>query len=394
MCNPDRIRTSISLVLAALVATACVLSARPALAYPWPLPARTITPLPPIPTGTAVVARDGGAAFRFGGEVVFTFGDTALSRPNSAGTQWIVNSMYHTRDLDASNGIGSGFNYRTFGLPPLQWIPYTRAESDQNVAWARETANDPNVKLRLYGLWPTAGMSIGGSQYVWFGKVIETAGGGIEPVGMGFAQVTSLGATPTRIAHRPGSPDGEPEILFTADEGGFGNAVAVSGNLVWAFWGSTEAWDWGNVRLAFARTDDGPDADALPDCFLRSNWHLYDADAPFGATQDPAQATILFTDGAQGSVEWNAYLNAWVYTYLGIFSNKVRIRLADQPWGPWSDPVDVLDAALGSQGELPYFAKAQKALEQENGRTLYITYSVGGAIGTGSGVNLVKLRFQ
>lgn len=386
-------RSSIPAFVAALLALTCLSPGQRAFAYPWPLPARTVTPLAPIPTGTAVVARDGGAGFRFGSEAVFTFGDTALSRANSAGSQWVVNSMYHTRDFDASNGISGGFNYRTSGFPPLQWIPYTSAESDRNRAWARDTANT-GAPLRLVGLWPTAGMTIGGEQYVWFDKVIETDGGGIEPVGMGFARVTSVTATATRITHRPGSADGEPEILFPQTDGGFGNAVAVSGNLVFAFWGSTKAWDWGNVRLAFARTDDGPDADALPDCFLRSNWYLYDADAPFGATQDPQQATILFTDGAQGSVEWNPHLNAWVYAYLGIFSNKVRIRLADQPWGPWSEPVDVYDAALGSQGELPYFAKAQKMLEQENGRTMYITYSVGGAIGTGSGVSLVKLRFQ
>ena len=50
------------------------------------------------------------------------------------------------------------------------------------------------------------------------------------------------------------------------------------------------------------------------------------------------------------------------------------MRLADQPWGPWSEPVDVADGVLGAQGEKPYFAKAQKMLEQENGRTMYVTY--------------------
>ncbi|HMI94601.1 MAG TPA: DUF4185 domain-containing protein [Polyangiales bacterium] len=364
-----------------------------AQAYRWPLPARTITALPAMPTGTAVVARDGGAGLRFGNEAVFTFGDTALSRPNSTGSQWVVNSMYHTRDLDASNGIAGGYNYRTFGYPALQWLGYTQAEIDQNAVWAQESAQN-HTPLKQVGLWPTSGMRIGNAQYLWFGKVIETAGGGIEGLGAGFVQVTSATAPTTRITHRPEATDGEPEIVFTAEEGGYGNAVAVSGNLVFAYWGSTEAWDWGNVRLAFARTDDGPDADSSPDCFLRSNWWFYDADAPFGATQDAAAATILFADGAQGSVEWNPYLNGWVYTYLGVFSSKVRMRFADQPYGPWSEPVDVIDAKLGSQGELPYFAKAQKILEQENGRTMYVTYSVGGAIGTGSGVNMVKLRFQ
>lgn len=64
---------------------------------------------------------------------------------------------------------------------------------------------------------------------------------------------------------------------------------------------------------------------------------------------DESNAKPLFSSRCVGelSVRWNYYLEKWLMLYNCAFCNTtgVVIRLADNPWGPWSTPKIVFDRA-------------------------------------------------
>src|SRR5262245_39684534 len=72
----------------------------PAGAVPPVPPVPTITLLPDMPKGGGVTARDDGLSVKIGTNCCFLFGDTVLTRPNSVGDTWVVNTMYHTTDTN------------------------------------------------------------------------------------------------------------------------------------------------------------------------------------------------------------------------------------------------------------------------------------------------------
>src|SRR5262245_37064576 len=97
-------------------------------AYPS-FPRVTSTELPDMPKGSGsngVIHRDGGASFRRGSEIAFTFGDTFLS------SGYRVNTMFHSTDLNPDNGITSGYNFRLSSAPPEQFVPWSSEDIAYN----------------------------------------------------------------------------------------------------------------------------------------------------------------------------------------------------------------------------------------------------------------------
>jgi|GEM_PF-623353 len=68
-------------------------------------------------------------------------------------------------------------------------------------------------------------------------------------------------------------------------------------------------------------------------------------------TSDESMAKPLFPTGcaAEISVRWNYYLEKWIMLYNCELCNTrgVIIRLADTPWGPWSEPKIIFDPEDG-----------------------------------------------
>lgn len=57
-------------------------------------------------------------------------------------------------------------------------------------------------------------------------------------------------------------------------------------------------------------------------------------------------AALVTGFGAQVSVVWNDYVQAWCMLDSGFFSTKLTVRTARSVTGPWSQPVQVRGRAL------------------------------------------------
>lgn len=92
---------------------------------------------------------------------------------------------------------------------------------------------------------------------------------------------------------------------------------------------------------------------------------------------------ILFDDRAgEMSVVWNRYLGQWVCTYTRENRAEkphlsIRARVADRPWGAWSEPTKVFDMDwnFGYPCNSVYGGFLHERLMEEDGRVAYLIYS-------------------
>jgi hypothetical protein len=331
--------------LAACLALATALAAgafapRTACASPA-VPPVMIRELPDLPKGDYVLGRDGGGSTSAFGQFVLTHGDTSLSQANEEGKSWINNSMYHTTDVNADDGIGGGCNFRLAGQPAVQWIPTTAAEAARgDRLWPQSPFKDPNTN-KLY--W-------------WFGNV---------GIGSGFAEVTTLTLKCTRIRHRPGQS--EDYLMFLSSEwSSCHNATTTNGFLYVYCEGAYASTYIARAPLA---------SEAFK---TRANWRfLSAADGSIDANwvADPA-AKYNIGMGGLGTIEWNAYLNCWLVTESEWLDDRIGLRTADNPWGPFSPVRWIFTGARRADAAAPYAARAHKTLEKLNGQRQYLSYAI------------------
>lgn len=188
-------------------------------------------------------------------------------------------------------------------------------------------------------------------------------------MGAGFAQITSLTLTATRIQHRPSAPVNpvsglsETYLMFDEFERPFSKMSAVSGGYLYTYY--CDGVDYANMRVARAPM-------ASEGFKNRANWRFYDG-ADFDSA-NYADAAIIVSAGA-GSITWNAHLGQWLYTYMVWCGFDVQMRTAANPYGPWSAPTTIYTSPAPPNGSFNVLCQSHKILEKENGRTLYIAYS-------------------
>ncbi len=334
-------------------------------------PAAIIEPLPNLPKGTAVGGRDDGLSIKIGPYCCFLFGDTMLTKSNSLGDFWVVNTLYHTMDTDGDDGVDGGFNFRTNGSPPLQFIPYTAAEQ------AYKEQHQTTDKF-VPGIWPMGQFysPYDRKQYVTFSKVIERPNQVWLEVGSGLAICPNdpVNDMATRVQSRPGNT--EDYLMWDSNERDWGHMCAVLGDFVYFYY--VEGQNYGALRVARAYLGDGPDAGATLDFLAKTNWQYWSGSG--WATNNPAAAAVLFYSTGVGTIDWNPYLpdgeggnGCYLYSYLSWVSTNICCRASADlvHWSPERILAGVPNIPAGS---FPYFARAHKCLEKESGRILYISY--------------------
>lgn len=97
--------------------------------------------------------------------------------------------------------------------------------------------------------------------------------------------------------------------------------------------------------------------------------------------RDPREAATVMTGMPnEMSVSWNEYLGRYLAVHSLDLSGIIVGRTAPDPWGPWSEPVElwrVVPPRLGYAIPYPhliYAGKEHPELAEDNGRVLSITY--------------------
>jgi hypothetical protein len=333
------------------------------------LPPRASKTLPEMVKGLGVKGRDNAISFKFAipgspSVNVFAFGDTSLDAPNADGQTWVVNTMHVTYDTNMNDGLFYnvfGFDYPAYNERARQWIPLKTPE------------DIPQGGPTLTGLWPHSQLydAANGKQYVVFTKVTENGTPDWVFNGIGMASVSyssSTGLTAQRIDHRPGTSDRW--LLFPSSQIGDDPMTVTDGGWVYMYFVDGKT---GHARVGFSSTALG--AVTVPDFLQPSTWWFYQGGDTWGPNCATTPASVRVTEAEIGSIDYNGYLGAWVYTHCRWATNDIVMRTASSPAGPWSAPVKVASGETGANGMPSYMCRAHKAYEEQNGRIMYVSYS-------------------
>ncbi len=113
----------------------------------------------------------------------------------------------------------------------------------------------------------------------------------------------------------------------------------------------------------------------------------YEYYSKHGWIKQPTDLKLLFDGNANElSVSFNPYLNKYItiYSFAGrVASNgavssgameEIHLRTADDPCGPWSEPVVLYNPRKSMSLDICYAAKEHPELAEENGKIIYLTF--------------------
>jgi hypothetical protein len=337
--------------------------------------ARAVPPAPPAATiytnisvvdrGYGVIGRDDGLSIMIGSNCCFFFGDTVLTQSNSQGSYWVVNTMYHTTNNNGDTGVSGGYNWLSNGTPPLQFIPYTSDETN----WIAT-----NAGKYVYGIWPYGQFYSPGdsNQYITFGKVIEETG--IPGIGTGLAicPTNPINAQATRVLSRPGNA--QPYLLWDESEGDWGDMCCTMSNYVYCYW--INGTNYGTLYVARASLLGNP-----PAFLTKTNWQYWNGTN--WITNNPSAAAYILGGVGDGTIDWNAFLTndsggrgCYLFTCMSWVSDEICTYTSSDLVHWSANTVQYTVPVEWPAGNFPYFGRAVKCMEKNNGQTIYVTWSL------------------
>jgi hypothetical protein len=297
-----------------------------------------------------VCKTDLGTMAELGGKIFFAFGDTfgfSGNRcvPGPGGPDWRSNVLGFTTDHDPSNGIViegwlTGPNGNAVAVTEgAHQPPFTGQNGEQS---------------RI----PTAMVAVGKRLYLHYMSVYGFAQkGGVWLCNYSrFVYSDDGGHSWTEAKHNVDGYGGTFNMLALTHQAGSGNE---QGRYVYVL--GTPCGRFGGARVARVPADKMLEPEA---------WEYYTGNG-WSAEQNDA-AEVIKPPVGEASILWDAGLKRWLYTYLNEDNDSLELRLAPNPWGPWSKPYTLTTAehypALYGAFMTPSFLK-------DNGRTLYFVMS-------------------
>jgi hypothetical protein len=344
-------------LLALAPAPAFAASAAP----PLPL-VQSVTPLGLVHQNPVVNARDNAQSAWFKGKSIWTFGDTSMTVPGARDKFWDNNSLSWTTNRDASAGITLDHDLVDATGAPREFLPYTAAEARYNYTHdkAHCTAKPCGAEVALWAQQVVPDEAR--NRLLLFYIEIQRINGQPDwtTLGSGIAVMTPDGKV-TRPVQNPGSS--RPQLLWDNADGGYIWGSVVVADMLYAY---QCVPNWVVMECNVGRV---PLANAL----VKSQWRYYAADGSWSANE--ADAVKLFEGGAAGnSIFYNAYLGTYMAIYAQPFTDDIMYRVADNPWGPWSDAGLLFTGQPGWNGTNNYAAFAHPEFSTGDGQVQYITY--------------------
>ncbi|WP_216094164.1 DUF4185 domain-containing protein [Jiangella alba] len=299
----------------------------------------------------AVAGTDLGSMVNVGDRTYFAFGDTFGERdPESYGGQggfWRSNVMAFSTDEDPSDGIAFD-----------GWITDEVGLAAEIVPGLHEPDGTGEVTKI-----PTYGFAVDGAMYLYFMSVHHWGDPGEWDVNYSaLAKSTDDGQTWEVLDAPRWPPDSNFIQVATAH-------VAEDGVDHVYFW-AIPAGRFGGVQLMKVPADQESVEDASSYRYFTGT----DTEGRPAWSDDMSQAATI-VDGTVGelSVMFNEYLDRWIMTYSDAGNAYVREGLT--PWGPWGEPIELLNGAEHPGLYSPYL---NPRYVEDGGRTVYFTLSLWG----------------
>lgn len=311
-----------------------------------------VVPRPPGHGG-----RDVGFSAVLQGRSVWIFGDTFLPAVADDGLRWRSSSWSWTSDLAGEDGI-QGFEHAlgADGMA-LQLLPHTVEEARYN-------------RLREGGEYCAAKSDCGSRQTPWPGAIVADPAGKraviyylnvrTGPHGpWDFYSVSGSVATwtdPDRPATRVEPP------LFSGEEPDWGAAaVLVDGDIhVYACEFDGERNPCLLARVPFGAAEE------------RDQYRFWAGGGEW--SRDWRAAIPIFDGGSLFSVHYSEYLGKYVAFYLAGIDSVFRLRTAEAPQGPWSEPEE-FGMGRPAAEHWNYALSAHPEYSREDGRVEVLSYT-------------------
>lgn len=320
--------------------------------------------LGPVSTSSTIRGRDGGYSAVWGNRSIWVFGDTFINVEAEDGSTFLSNTWSWTTDLDASDSLQELTERRdTVGAPALFFRPTTTEHAFNQRHLSNNCQAEPCGAR--WALWPGALVydSTQNRMLAFYQKIYAEPGSfNFRGVGYGIALWEDFDSPVTRPVIDASAE--HPTLLFQADEPAFGSATFMADDLLYVYGCKQEGFDKPCYlgRVSPARILD------------RSTWSYYQGPQQWTATL--SEAIPLFSGNDIISISYNAYLEHYLAVYSRPLGRTVVARTATTPEGPWSPEVPLFEAEAPTN-ELGwiYDALAHAEYQQENGQTIYISYS-------------------
>lgn len=334
---------------------------------PAELVIRAVRDLGVIPVNPMILKRDCGFSAIFQQRLAFIFGDTLLESPNAEDCCFPSNSWSFTYDLDVGDGIAGLVETVDAVGAPLELFPLTQQEKDYNASHAGECCEIEPCTAH-WDIWPGTIVVDDARDvaYVFYRKV-HVEDGLFKFIHIGHS--VAVWKKVTEVTERPvfNYVDSYPTLMFSEEGPGFGSASLVMGDVVYVY-GCELGEDKLSKPCHLARV---PIADILD----RSAWSFYSGAGNW--SPEILDAAVVFYGNDMMSVSFNPHLNRYIAVYSQSLGAEAMIRIASRPEGPWSAPVELfsVEAPENVHGWV-YDFLAHPDLSQDNGRTIYITYTI------------------
>ncbi|MDD3117958.1 MAG: DUF4185 domain-containing protein [Victivallales bacterium] len=304
----------------------------------------------------AIRSRDGGYSGGWQGQSIWWFGDTVTSQPGPDGFCWRSNTA--SRLCDPTHAVAGKWRFREYkdqtGLPE-EMLPFTPAEA----AYNREhfNAKVPEKQRYRWALWPGPLVASPDDDYalIFFSRIKGGPNGAWDFYGDGNSVLV------WRDMEK--KPERGP-MLFPAGDFPLGNGALRDGKFLYAYGCESQYFVWPVKvgRVPFDRATE------------RSAWEFYAGNGRWSKVA--GEAVPVMEAAPMLSVYRQPHLGCYVAIYSVPLANKIAIRTAPRPEGPWSSPLMVADclAPQTPDNAGSYAGLAHPELSREGGRIEYVTY--------------------
>ncbi len=290
-------------------------------------------------------------------QVLIAFGDT-FGDCSASDQEWRKNTLFRSSARDLTHGMV---------IPPTQLDDIYAGSPidppDKHVEpFSRQVILSLNLPITEVTVIPTAGISVGTTQYVNFMSVSKWGSAGQWSTNFSAVAVSNDNGehwvVPTSSI-RPAWFNSVPNVPFVWGYQNFQMGAYLRYNgYVYAY--GTTPGRGGAPFLSRVPEKSVPDLSAY-EYYTPFGWLK---NLPFLAIQ------VVWAPGSEMSVAWNDYLKKFIMLYTDSFSNVV-MRTADKPEGPWS-----LAKTIVSSTAVPGGIYAPYIHPWSSGRDLYFTLSL------------------
>jgi Domain of unknown function (DUF4185) len=299
------------------------------------------------------MGQDGGQSIDLGDRTLFVFSDSLFSlvpgRPRETLTAETGYFLGNCGALSPERSL-------TAALASLTY--YTDAQG-----LPREiVAPTPVERLAGHRFWPQHGVAIGRHVYLYYLGLHQfdaTSTWGFRPTGSGLARLDSATGGCERIAT-------DANWCFwpvTADDIRLGTQVLCAGDVLYVF-GTRRTPAGRHAILARVRAATIDDVSA---------YEYLSAATPAWSPRISDACTVVACAN-EVSVSFNNYLDSYLMVYVDDATKHLIVRIAKDPWGPYTDAVSAGRVPLRDMVNVVALAFEHPHFATHGGRTVVITY--------------------